>query len=203
MSVAIGSFLVFAASQVGTPGPANMALMTTGARFGLRRALPFVAGVIAGKQLIIWPMGFGLLALGTQHPWIFETLKWISAAYICWLAWRVTQIRLQPGTRGEDVAAPGFAAGLIVHPLNPKAWAMITAGFTSFTDPGTPAFQATLAIALCLISCQILLQPLWAWGGSALAAKVAGTPAERGLMYALAGLTLASVLYVLFGGGQA
>ena len=37
--------LIFFASQVGTPGPANMALLATGARFGLRRALPFVAGV--------------------------------------------------------------------------------------------------------------------------------------------------------------
>lgn len=32
MSVAIASFAVFAASQVGTPGPANMTLLTTGAR---------------------------------------------------------------------------------------------------------------------------------------------------------------------------
>ncbi|MDD9715707.1 MULTISPECIES: LysE family translocator [Dinoroseobacter] len=202
MSVAIGSFLVFAASQVGTPGPANMALMATGARFGLRRAVPFLAGVIAGKQFIIWPMGFGLLALGTRQPWIFETLKWVSAAYICYLAWRVTRLRL--GTpEAEGAPAPGFAAGLIVHPLNPKAWAMITAGFTSFTAPGTPALQATLTIALCLLACQIVLQPIWAWGGSAMAARVAGTAVEPILMYVLAGLTLASVLYVLFGGGPA
>lgn len=202
MSVAIGSFLVFAASQVGTPGPANMAVMTTGARFGLRRALPFLAGVIAGKQFIIWPMGFGLLALGARSPWIFETLKWVSAAYICYLAWRVTRVRLGDPAAAE-AQAPGFAAGLIVHPLNPKAWAMITAGFTSFTAPETPPLQATLTIAICLLGCQILLQPLWAWGGSALAARVAGTGAEPLLMYALAGLTLASVFYVLFGGGPA
>jgi len=202
MSVAIGSFLVFAASQVGTPGPANMACMATGARFGLRRAAPFVAGVIAGKQFIIWPMGFGLLALGTRNPWIFEILKWVSAAYICYLAWRVTRLRL--GTpEAEDALAPGFAAGLIVHPLNPKAWAMITAGFTNFTAPDTPAFQATATIALCLIACQVVLQPLWAAGGAALATRVAGTRLEPVLMYVLAGLTLASVLFVLFGGGPA
>lgn len=202
MSVAIGSFLVFAASQVGTPGPANMALMATGARFGLRRALPFVAGVVAGKQLIIWPMGFGLLVVVSKSPWIFETLKWVAAGYICCLAWRVTQVRLD--TKGDaDAVAPGFAAGLIVHPLNPKAWAMIAAGFTGFTAPETPPFEATLTIAACLMACQIVLHPIWAWGGSALAARVAGTPAERVLMLCLAALTLASVLYVLFGGGLA
>ena len=59
MPVATTSFLIFAASQVGTPGPANMVLLGTGARYGFRAALPFVAGVILGKQLIIWPLGFG------------------------------------------------------------------------------------------------------------------------------------------------
>ena len=35
MSIAIGSLLVFGASQVGTPGPANMALLATGAGLGV------------------------------------------------------------------------------------------------------------------------------------------------------------------------
>lgn len=52
MSVAVATFALFAASQVGTPGPANMALLANGARFGLRAALPFVAGVALGKQLV-------------------------------------------------------------------------------------------------------------------------------------------------------
>ena len=63
MSVPLLPFLTFAVSQVGTPGPANMVLLATGARFGLRRALPFVAGVALGKQLIIWPLGLGLMAI--------------------------------------------------------------------------------------------------------------------------------------------
>lgn len=201
MSVAVGSFLVFAASQVGTPGPANMALMTTGARFGLRRALPFVAGVALGKQLVIWPMGFGLLALAASAPLVFGALKWASAAYIIWLAWRVAAMRLSPGT--AEGAAPGFGAGLIVHPLNPKAWAMITAGFTQFVEPGTPALQATLAIAICLFACQAVFHPLWTFGGERIAAAIAGRPGEKYLMWLLAALTVASVVYVLFGGGKA
>lgn len=201
MSVAVGSFLLFAASQVGTPGPANMALLTTGARYGLRAALPFVAGVVLGKQLIIWPVGFGLMQLSDTAPWLFETLKWVSAAYICWLAWRVANLRLTPG---EDTASvPGFWAGLMVHPLNPKAWAMITTGFTAFVTPDTPALQATATIAICLAACQIVLHPIWTWGGEKIAGQLAGTPAEKYLMGTLAALTVASVFFVLFGGGRA
>ncbi|MEP1731390.1 MAG: LysE family transporter, partial [Sulfitobacter pontiacus] len=136
MSVALTSFIVFAASQIGTPGPANMALMATGARFGFRAALPFVAGVALGKQLVIWPVGFGLMQLADRAPGVFVALKFASAAYIIWLAWKVANLRLGQGARTE--AAPGFLAGLIVHPLNPKAWAMIVGSFTAFIAPGTP-----------------------------------------------------------------
>lgn len=198
MSVAATTFAIFAASQVGTPGPANMALMATGARFGLRRALPFVAGVALGKQLIIWPIGFGLLGLAATLPWVFTVLRILSAVYIVYLAWRVANLRL---SRGQDGGrAPGFAAGLIVHPLNPKAWAMITAGFTNFVAPGTATLEATAWIAGILLACQLLLHPLWCWGGDRLAATVAGTAVERYLMWVLAGLTVASVLLVLLQG---
>ena len=194
MGVAVTSFLIFAASQVGTPGPANMALLATGAAHGLRRALPFVAGVVLGKQLVIWPMGFGLLALAERAPWLFAGLKFVSAAYICWLAWRVARMSLAPGQGGR---VPGFMAGLLVHPLNPKAWAMIAAGFTVFTDPGTAPLGATATIALCLFCLQAILHPVWAGAGQAISRTVAGTRAERSLMIALALLTVASVAWVL------
>ncbi|MFV2034085.1 MAG: LysE family translocator [Halocynthiibacter sp.] len=201
MALATTSFLIFAASQVGTPGPANMALLACGARYGLRRALPFVAGVVLGKQIIIWPMGFGLMQLQTSAPWVFEILKWVSAAYIFWLAWRVANMRLSVSADGADL--PGFRAGLAVHPLNPKAWAMITAGFTSFVSPGTPALQATAMIAISLLVSQIILHPVWTYGGERIARALAGRLAERYLMWTLAALTVASVLYVLFGGVKA
>jgi threonine/homoserine/homoserine lactone efflux protein len=196
MSVAIASFAVFAASQVGTPGPANMALLTTGARFGLRAALPFVGGVVLGKQLVIWPVGLGLMQVAQSAPWVFETLKWVSAGYICWLAWRVANMRLS--TDGQMGQPPGFMAGLLVHPLNPKAWAMIVTGFTAFTAPGTPALQATATIAAILMGWQVILHPIWTYSGARIAALVAGTPIEAYLMWTLAALTVLSVLFVLF-----
>ncbi|MEM9437998.1 MAG: LysE family translocator [Pseudomonadota bacterium] len=190
----------FAASQVGTPGPANMALLATGARFGLVRALPFVAGVVLGKQLIIWPMGFGLLELAERAPLVFNLLKWASAAYICWLAWRVANMRLAPGE--ADAAAPGFFAGLIVHPLNPKAWAMITTAFTSFIPAGTAPLMATATVALALGACQVVLHPVWTGAGDMIARTLAGSSQEKYLFWALAALTVLSVAYALVVAGD-
>lgn len=191
-------YLAFGASQVATPGPANMALMATGARFGFRASLPFVAGVALGKQLIIWPIGFGLLSLADSAPWAFEILKYASIAYIFWLAWKVANLRLSSGD--ADIRPPGFLAGLWVHPLNPKAWAMIIGGFTNFVREDTPTLQATATIAICLLACQLVFHPMWALGGDRIAKTVAGTAAERYLMWILACLTVASVLFALLGG---
>ena len=199
--VNIAGFAVFACAMVGTPGPANMVLLAAGARFGLRPSLPFAAGVILGKQLIIWPIGFGLMAFAATVPWLFTALKWGSAAYILYLAWRIALSRINPGEASDE--PPGFASGLIVHPLNPKAWAMITAGFTGFVADGTSAFTATLGIAFVLLSAQIVLQPLWCWGGERIAALVSGRPAERWVMLTLAGATVLSVVYAITSGGGA
>ena len=198
MSVGIISFAAFAFSQVATPGPANMAMLATGARYGFRAALPFVAGVVLGKQLIIWPIGFGLMSLAAQVLLLFVLFKYVSAAYIIWLAWRVANMRLS--VNKDTANAPGFVAGLWVHPLNPKAWAMIVAGFTNFVYPGTPTLTATAIIALSLMSIQIICHPVWTFFGDRIARLLIGTPSERYLMWCLAALTVAFVGYALMNG---
>ena len=66
---------------------------------------------------------------------------------------------------------------------------------------GPPALYATAAIAAVLPATRIVFHPLWAWGGERLAATLAGSPAEKYLMWILAALTVASVLFVLASGG--
>tara|TARA_B100001079_G_scaffold81983_1_gene70395 strand:- start:4513 stop:5100 length:588 start_codon:yes stop_codon:yes gene_type:complete len=190
------SFIPFAFSQVATPGPANMAMMTTGARFGFRAALPFVAGVILGKQLIIWPIGYGIMEIASQVPFLFEILKFLSALYIIWLAWRVANMRLSSGEPSLD--APGFWSGLLVHPLNPKAWAMILVGFTNFVESDTATFYATLYIAGSLLIIQIICHPIWTLFGDRIAKFIIGKKYERVFMWFLALITVIFVLMALF-----
>ena len=190
------SFIPFAFSQVATPGPANMAMMATGARFGFRAALPFVAGVILGKQLIIWPIGYGIMEVASQIPILFEILKFLSAVYIIWLAWRVANMRLSSGEPSVD--APGFWSGLLVHPLNPKAWAMILVGFTNFVESDTTTFFATLYIAASLLIIQIICHPIWTLFGDRIAKFIIGKKYERVFMWFLALVTVIFVLMALF-----
>lgn len=198
MSIALASFVFFAVSVIGTPGPANMVLMAAGAKFGFKSSLPFVFGVCIGKQLIIWPIGFGLLEAASGAPLVFSLLKWVSAGYMIWLAWRVANMRFQVKEDIEKV--PGFIAGLLVHPFNPKAWALITTSFTAFTYDNSPVFQTTLIMAVIILIIQIIFHPLWTMGGVKIAQYFAGTWLEKYLMWTLGAITLLTVLSVLVAG---
>ena len=197
MYVAVTSLAAFAFSQIATPGPANMAMLAAGARLGFRAALPFMFGVLLGKQLIIWPIGFGLMELATQVPLLFLALKYISAAYIMWLAWRVANMRLNVD---HDPVGLGFRAGLFVHPLNPKAWMMITYSFSNYVAVDAPVWIAAAWIAGTLFVIQAICHPIWTFFGDRIAKTIIGTPFERYLMWGLAGLTVAFVLFALLRG---
>lgn len=69
--------------------------------------------------------------------------------------------------------------------------------------PGTPVLQATAMIAICLLALQIIPHPIWTLAGGRIAKTVAGSTAEKYLMWTLAALTVLSVLFVLFGGESA
>jgi hypothetical protein len=78
--------LLFAAFMVGTPGPANMLLMTSGANFGLVRSLPFLAGVTMGKVLLNLLLALGLWRLLVAQPEVLAALKVVCIAYLA--GWR-------------------------------------------------------------------------------------------------------------------
>lgn len=198
MPLELVGFILFAGSMIGTPGPANMVVMASGARFGFRASIPFLAGVILGKQFIIWPMGLGLLAVLSPDGVAFQVLRWASIAYILWLAWKIAGARIVAADAGA--VPPRFVEGLIVHPLNPKAWAMVLGSLTNFTDQTAPALLVTASAALVFLSLQIVLQSLWTLAGVQIARLVSGQAAEAWLMRGLAVLMIGSVGYVLFAG---
>ena len=107
-------FLLFVIFMVGTPGPANMLLMTSGANFGFWRSLPFVAGVTLGKLLVNILLAFGLWELLSYEPRVLLALKIVCVAYLAWLALRMSGFLMAE----RDLRQPeSFWKGLAVHPL--------------------------------------------------------------------------------------
>ena len=128
------------------------------------------------------------MLLNKDYPYIFIFFKYISAGYILWLAWRIANMRIS--TKTSNKTAPSFFSGLIVHPINPKAWALITTGFTNFVDPISPVFYSTATVAVCLFGVQVVCHPIWTLFGERIAILVSGTVYERYMMLIFATLTV-------------
>ncbi|MEO0999444.1 MAG: LysE family transporter, partial [Pseudomonadota bacterium] len=80
-----------------SPGPATMALASTGLARGRAPALALAAGIVAGSA--IWGVlaALGLGALMLANAWLAEALRYLGAAYILWLAVKAGRAALRPG----------------------------------------------------------------------------------------------------------
>ena len=185
-------FLLFVVFMVGTPGPANMLLMTSGANFGFWRSLPFVGGVTLGKLVLNVLLALGLWELLSHDSRILLALKIVCVAYLAWLALKISGFLMA----GRDLRQPvSFLKGLAVHPLNPKAWAMLVFAYAQFTDSTQPLIPQAVMISLTFLAVQVVFHSLWCAGGAMVVAAVGGRPAERWLMRGLSILTVFVVIW--------
>ena len=83
------SLLAFIIIMVGTPGPANLVLMTAGSRYGFFASVPFIGGITMGKLLLNTLLILGLYSWLEREPMLLVGLKFISAGYMIWLSFRM------------------------------------------------------------------------------------------------------------------
>ena len=72
-----------------TPGGATLLATASGARFGLRRSLPLLAGIAAGLAAVVALAGAGLGSLLQAAPALQSAMRVAGSAYLLWLAWRI------------------------------------------------------------------------------------------------------------------
>jgi threonine/homoserine/homoserine lactone efflux protein len=194
----ISLIALFAISMVGSPGPANMALMASGASYGFRASIPFLAGTISGFMLVGISVAAGLGSLFRLYPTLQTIFLYSSALYIIYLAWRIA---FSDPANADNKSSPRYLLGLIVHPLNPKAWIMIISAFSQFIDVGTSYIvQATTILAIFLLV-SVPLNSIWCFGGN-LMNKLIKTPiALRALNASLALIMVVVVIWILIDSG--
>ena len=177
--------------MVGTPGPANLLIMSAGAQHGYLDCVPFGLGLIMGKLLLNLAMVIGLGALLVLHPLLGSVFAYLSALYMSWLAlrgWNVDPVSASATTQ------PSFRQGLLVHPLNPKAWVMTTLAFSQFGAGLEEPWQRYVLIPLSFAVAQGVLHSAWCLAGSALSASLGGSLV---LNRSLIVVTLGTVLWAL------
>ena len=164
------AFLVFAIIMVVTPGPANLLLMSSGASHGFYKSIPFVVGVTFGKLFLTIGLGFGFLTILNSNVLFLQILKFIGTAYICWLSYKLLYLDFTSNNLKYEKSVPSIFNGLLVHPLNPKGWAMVIAAYTQFTSLGNLQSEINwitevIIVASTFFGIQVFSHSLWCWSG--------------------------------------
>src|SRR3982751_6663417 len=92
--------LIFSAVMGFTPGPNNAMLASSGARFGVARTLPHLAGVTVGFPVMMFLVGVGLASILLASPRLQLAMKIVSCAYLLWLTFQIARSATAAGDSG-------------------------------------------------------------------------------------------------------
>lgn len=112
-------FVMVAYSMWATPGPNNMMLTYSGARFGIRATVPHLAGIVAGTFILNLLAILGLKPLIDQWPQLMLVLKVVGSIWLVMIGWKMAHAS---AIHSESEEKPmRFFPALMFQFANPKA----------------------------------------------------------------------------------
>ena len=125
------------------PGPNSLFVLASAARRGVAAGYSAAAAVFVGDSLLMLAATLGVASLLKAEPLLFVALKYLGAAYLCYLgismlrgAWR--QWHQPQQTDSSPERRPGCnrsVARLLLSLSNPKAILFFMSFFIQFVDP--------------------------------------------------------------------
>jgi len=159
-----------------TPGPGVLSAAGVGAAYGMRSGLRYVLGLFVGNNLVILAVVSGLAALVLATPIVRNVLFVLSTAYLLYLAMRIALA----GSRLAFIQAqqePGVIAGILLQPINPKAYAVNTALFSGFAIMPDALVAEAVWKLLIVNAIWVPIHVIWVWFGVRL--KALDLPPQR------------------------
>lgn len=148
-----GALLVAAAS----PGPGIAAIVARVLAYGSPGALAFTAGVAIGDVVWLTVAVLGLAVVAKTFAAVFIAIKYVGAAYLLYLAWKLWSAPATVAASGT--AAPDarsqiklFLAGLSVTLGNPKVIVFYLALLPSLVDLRAVSFAGWVALSATTVA---------------------------------------------------
>jgi threonine/homoserine/homoserine lactone efflux protein len=180
-----------------TPGPNNILVASSGVNFGFRATIPHMLGITLGFPLMLLIVGLGLARIFIAFPPLHAALKYISIAYMLYLAWRIAAASAIDEAR-RTLKPLTFIQGAAVQWVNGKGWVVALSVATTYTvvDQTLPLQIAALATICLLITMASVC--CWTLFGSLLRNFLQTDVRRRWFNYSMAALLLASIIPVVW-----
>jgi threonine/homoserine/homoserine lactone efflux protein len=179
-----------------TPGPNNLMLMTSGVKYGFRRTLPHLVGVILGFALMIAVVGFGLDVIFKRFPIVLPIMRVLGSLYMLWLALKIALAK--PIGQVEQGGRPiGFLAAAGFQWVNPKAWAMALSALTTYAGVVDDFTRSVLLTASLCALISVPCSGAWTLFGASLSRLIRDPRVTRPFNWTMAALLVASIAPIL------
>ena len=190
------SFAAFSVIASITPGPSNVLLTATGALVGIWRGMACLFGVLAGMGSLMLLAALGLGSVITAFPALLDAMKWLGAAFLLWLSWKIATAPLAVGNDADRAA--GFVTAAAFQWINPKSWLVSTSAVATYLSPDTGnALAQSFVFAMVFVISALPSCFIWLSFGAGMDRLLRSERAAR-LFNAAMGLALAaSVLFIL------
>lgn len=141
--------LLFAILVVGySPGPANLYSLACCLKFGRRKALKMWRGLLTGFSIAVVVMALLTHLLGEIMGSYVGYLKYLGAAYILWLAWKMWRYS---GQNNPDAQECSFTSGLVMQLTNAKMLLFDLTAFSVYVLPYSDKLYDLLLVAVLLL----------------------------------------------------
>ncbi|SDZ96723.1 LysE family translocator [Rubrimonas cliftonensis] len=159
MTVTLAQLGLFAAAfalAIASPGPVAAAIVARSVAFGFLPGAAMAVGAVLGDVAFALAAIFGLAALSVWFETGVIIIKYLGAAWLIWLGWRLLTApaaapdRLGRPSRGD--LARAFTQGAVVNLGNPKAMLFYLAIFPGFFDAARLTTADAAAILAVIVS---------------------------------------------------
>lgn len=139
------------------PGPTVTVIVANSLAHGPRAGLLNVAGTQLGLALMMAVLVVGLSSVIAAMAWAFELLRWVGAAYLVWLGWKLLTSEPVEDQKPSLPRGGFLLQGFLVLMANPKALLWFGAFIPQFVDPkgnyvGQIVLLGVTAMAVALVS---------------------------------------------------
>jgi threonine/homoserine/homoserine lactone efflux protein len=160
-------FALFALVTSITPGPNNTMLLASGVNFGFNRTIPHMLGITCGFFVLVVAVGFGLGAVFQTYPLLYTVLRYVGAAYLLYLAWKIAHSGPVSDSEQSDGKPISYLGAAAFQWVNPKAWIMAIGAISTYT-PMQGYFTNVIVIAAVFALINLPSVSVWAACGTLL-----------------------------------
>lgn len=197
MDTALLSLIGFAFAMSITPGPNNVMLASSGANHGIRASVPHLLGISAGFAVMLVVISAGLGSLLQAWPPLLVAMRWVGAAWMLWLAWKIASA--PPPGKVAPRGVLGFTGAAAFQWINPKAWLIALGAASEFTQPDLPLAWQAGRIGLVFLVVALPCTFVWVLLGRGAASVLREPGRLRAFNITMAVLLVATLVPVLTG----